>query len=555
MNTSQTSSQDAHELAEFLNRLKRLHEATAELALATTFDELCRQAVELGRDKLGFDRLGLWFYDDDPAYLVGSFGTDESGQVRDERGQRVPAEFGFDKMREVLKDRVFTSIQPRNPLRNHLGEVIGYGWNLMATVRVRNQVIGWLAGDNFLQRKPLLDYEPELLSLYADALGHLAAACKAQEALAAERTMLRTIIDAVPDFIFVKDLQARFTLVNRASWEDLHQYKGERDFIGRTDFDFCPPELAERYRRDDVYVMQTGQSIYNQEEPGFSVNADRILLTTKVPLRDHRGEITGVVGITRDVTEIKAAQQQHTALMVERERIKTLRELLSSLSHDLRTPLSVINSSLYLLERLNDPEKQRDKLDTIKQQTALLERFINDILMISRLDNETVFQKRLVSLHHLILEVARTFEPLAEEHGLRLEISLSDSDSMTLGDEGQLHRALSNLVQNAVHYTPEGGRIYLRGFEHEGWSVLEVEDTGIGIDADELPRIFDHFYRVDKARSMDKGGTGLGLAIVRRIVQMHGGEVQVESVPDQGSVFRVLLPLERSGEYRDESAG
>ncbi|MDX1995458.1 MAG: ATP-binding protein [bacterium] len=552
MKTSQTSSQDARELADFLNRLKRLHEATAELALEPTFDDLCRQAVELGREKLGFDRLGLWFYDDDPAYLVGSFGTDESGEVRDERGQRVPARFGFDTLREVVKDRVFSSIQERNPLRNHLFEVIGYGWNLMATVRVRNQVIGWLAADNFLQRKPLLDYEPELLSLYADALGHLAAACKAQEALAAERTMLRTIIDAVPDFIFVKDMHARFTLVNRASWQDLHQFKGEQDFIGRTDFDFCPPQLAERYRRDDLYVMQTGQSIYNKEEPGASLSDERTLLTTKVPLHDHRGEIIGVVGITRDVTEIKAAEQQHTALMVERERINTLRELLSSLSHDLRTPLSVINSSLYLLEKLTDPEKQRDKLETIKQQTGLLERFINDILTISRLDNETVFQKRPVSLHHLILEVARTFEPLAEEHGLTLEISLSEDDSLTLGDERQLHRALSNLVQNAVHYTPEGGHISLRAFEQGGWAVLEVEDTGIGIEADELPRIFDHFYRVDKARSMDKGGTGLGLAIVRRIVQMHDGEVQVESVPDQGSIFRVLLPLERSWEYRSE---
>ncbi len=531
------------EARQFQDKLRALHEVTSELSQTGSFDDLCRRAVELGHSKLGFDRLGLWFFDADPKYMIGSFGIDEFGQIRDERHQRLLIQSG-EYAQEMLDGRVFAATRDDVPLYNDRHEVVGYGWKAVAQMWDRERNVGWISTDNLLSHKPLTNYELELLSLYADTLGHLATVRKAEEALAAERTMLRTIIDTVPDFIYVKDTESRFTLVNKACWQDTPGATSESDLLGKTDADILPPEYAERFMADDRQVITTGSSITTVEEPGRpKETGPAILLTTKVPLRDLHNRIIGLVGVSHDISELKRIQQQTLELAVERERVNVLRESITNISHDLRTPLATIKSLLYVLEHISDPIQQADKLQGIKRQTILLEHRIQELLYSARLENAEGIDHQPVNLNTLCIRVADSFVSLAEDRTLTLTMDLHPDLPDVLGDEGDLERVLSNLLQNAVTYTPNGGSIRLRTFTQADEVGLEVADTGVGISADDLPYIFDHFFRVDKSRSMDKGGMGLGLAIVKRIVEMHGGRVQVESTIGRGSIFRVLLPL------------
>ncbi len=527
----------------FQESLKALHEVTSELSRIQGFDELCRRAVELGRSKLGFDRLGLWFLENDPDYMVGAFGIGEDGQIRDERDQRLPVGHG-EYTREMLEGRVFVATRDDVPLYDDHHRVIGIGWKAVAQMWDGDRNIGWVTTDNLLNRQPMSDYQMEILSLYADTLGHLAAVRKAEEALVTERNLFRIVIDALPDFVCVKDRESRFILANKAAWEDTPGASCESDMIGKTDFDILPRENAELYWADERRVIQSGLPLINIEEPGRpKPGQSTTLLTTKAPLKDAHGYVIGLVSLARDITDRKRVEQQALELAVERERIKVLRESITSISHDLRTPLSIINSSLYLLERITDPENQKDKLATIKHQTAQLEHLIEEIFVSARLENTLGISQKPVNLSRLVAGVVRNLCLIAEKKNLAMVTSLQPNLPSILGDETQLERVLDNLLQNAITYTPDGGSIALKAFSLGSRVVVEVADTGIGISQDDLPYIFDHFFRVDRARSAGAGGMGLGLAIVKRIVEMHGGGVEVESTPGQGSVFRVLFPM------------
>jgi len=149
----------------------------------------------------------------------------------------------------------------------------------------------------------------------------------------------------------------------------------------------------------------------------------------------------------------------------------------------------------------------------------------------------------VLDLREIVGESARVLAPAAEAKGLTTDTQFPDEPVVVSGDREALRQVVDNLLDNAIKYTPPGGRVSLRLGADAGAGVLEVEDTGSGIEPQHLERIFERFYRVDKARSRELGGTGLGLSIVKHFVQAHGGRVFVESVPGKGSTFRVVLPL------------
>lgn len=527
----------------FQERLKSLHEVTGELAITRSFDEFCRRAVELGRSKLGFERLGLWFYDPkDSNFFIGSFGTDEQGRTRDERRQRVSSDMS--NMALVQYGRAYVSTTPDAPLYNEHQETIGHGWKASAQVWDGQRCIGWLSTDNLFSQRPGNDYDVELLVLYADTLGHLTSARQFEEALEAERNLLRTIIDTVPDQIFVKDMAGRYTLVNRASLDfALRLGMRETTMIGKTDFELFPSRLAKTYTDEDRRVAETGLGMVNFEAAvDLADGSQAANLTTKIPLHDQHGSLTGIVGITRNIDTLKEAEYAAQELALARERVRLLQEFISSVSHDLRTPLTVIISSLYLLERYTDPEKQKSQIDKIKHQAWVLERFIEDILTSSRLENISQIERSPLQLNTLVSQLETQIHSALTAKGLSLNVQPQPDLPLVLADDSKLYRALSNLAQNAIAYTPEGGSITIRTFADDGQVVFEIADTGIGIAEEDKPRIFDHFYRADKARTADTAGTGLGLAIVQRVVKMHEGSIQVESEPGEGSTFRVLIP-------------
>jgi PAS domain S-box-containing protein len=306
----------------FQQRLRILIEVSNELSKAESVDSLCRRAVELGRERLGFDRLGIWFRSDVPDVIVGSFGVDEEGNLRDERGKRVTV---TEVQRDILSQQAPSALLfVDQDLVGDSGNVVGRGIRTQAAMWDGEAVIGFISTDNLLQRRPITERDCELLNLYASTLGYLCSRKRAEEALVSERAVLRTLIDLLPEVVYAKDLEARKTLAN---YIDL-QYMGaqsEAEVLGKTDFDFYPEDVATKFYADDQIVLQTGQSVLNREEVIVRGGDERRwLLTSKVPLRDESGRVIGLVGVGRDFTERKQAEE---AMQRYIGRLRTLRAI------------------------------------------------------------------------------------------------------------------------------------------------------------------------------------------------------------------------------------
>ncbi|MBD2772322.1 two-component system sensor histidine kinase RppB [Iningainema tapete] len=226
---------------------------------------------------------------------------------------------------------------------------------------------------------------------------------------------------------------------------------------------------------------------------------------------------------------------------------KQMQQFTSDASHELRTPLAAINATVETvldLKQLSEQEA-RNVLASIKRQNHRLVELVQDLLLLSRLDQQTLATQRLpCCLNVLINDVIEEFSALASSANLTLTSSMQCHQPLyVMGDEDQLLRVLSNLIANAIQYTPAGGYINVILKRNNGNAVVEVQDTGIGIAPSEQKRIFDRFYRVNSDRSRSTGGSGLGLAIATAIVQAHKGSIQVQSELGKGSNFIIQLPL------------
>jgi heavy metal sensor kinase len=216
------------------------------------------------------------------------------------------------------------------------------------------------------------------------------------------------------------------------------------------------------------------------------------------------------------------------------------RRFLADVSHELRTPLTAIRGNVDLLQRMGtaDPESLRD----IRSETERMTRLVGDLLVLAQADSGSLpLERKPLDLDGLLLEVCRETQVLAGN----VLLNVGEMDvACVIGDRDRLKQVILNLVTNALKYTPEGGRVTLGLTRVNRWVRLTVSDTGVGIPPDELPRVFDRFYRVDKARSRAMGGAGLGLSIAQRIAQMHGGRIEAASEGlDKGTTFSLWLPL------------
>jgi heavy metal sensor kinase len=219
-------------------------------------------------------------------------------------------------------------------------------------------------------------------------------------------------------------------------------------------------------------------------------------------------------------------------------------------SHELRTPLAVLRGETEVaLGRTRNIEEYQQSLWLIQDEAERLSRIVEDLFILARqpINTRAALSNERVSLNDAVSNCARAAQVLASRKGVRLNLE-NDGPSITLnGDEELIKRLILNLLDNAVKYTPAGGRISLSLARQNGNAEIVVRDTGIGIPQTDQARVFDRFFRVDKARARSLGGAGLGLSIAQWIVEVHGGEISVASVPGEGSTFTVLLPLKSSG--------
>ena len=223
---------------------------------------------------------------------------------------------------------------------------------------------------------------------------------------------------------------------------------------------------------------------------------------------------------------------------------RTQQRFIADVSHELRTPLTTVRGNLDILRRMetDDQALTRESLRAIEDETARMSRLVNDLLLLAQADAGVKLEREPVEMDTLLLEVYRQARDMADG----VEVVLGHEDqAMVLGNADRLRQLLLNLMDNALKYTPAGGKVTLSLYREDDWVKLMVSDTGIGIPPSDLPHICERFSGVDKARSRQKGGTGLGLSIVKWIAEAHGGRVAVESQLGKGSTFIVWLPETR----------
>ncbi|WP_119072264.1 sensor histidine kinase [Aggregatilinea lenta] len=270
-------------------------------------------------------------------------------------------------------------------------------------------------------------------------------------------------------------------------------------------------------------------------------------------IRSEQGAVIEYQSVGRDITERVRAQEQQLQLALEREKIAMLSSFIRDASHEFRTPLAVISAGLDLAEHLNaHGENIGDQIDVLQDQVTYLSGLVNALLTMSHLDTAWVFQPKLQELNAVVEDaLGHVRESAAAKHQV-IESNLAKTLTPVGIDADALGQAVANILQNAVIYTPENGTITVRTMQRDENAVVEVQDTGIGIDPASLPYIFERFYRADPARTGRHAG--MGLAMAKRIVEAHGGRIEVESFPANGSIFRIVLPPPAEIEHEKSEA-
>ena len=243
--------------------------------------------------------------------------------------------------------------------------------------------------------------------------------------------------------------------------------------------------------------------------------------------------------------ELRELAENYNIMASQLERLdKTRNQFVSNASHELKTPLATMKIMLETVMYQPDmpPELRSEFMQDMNHEIDRLTGIVTDLLTLTRMDSEQgVMKQEAVDMSALTEEVVHLLTPAAEKRGQRLESHIAPGMQM-MGDRTRLNQILYNLTDNAIKYSPDGGRISVALQQEADGLVWRVRDNGVGIPAEDQEHIFERFYRVDKARSRETGGTGLGLSIVKQLVTMHGGEITVHSEPNHGSEFRVVFP-------------
>lgn len=380
---------------------------------------------------------------------------------------------------------------------------------------------------------------------------------RAEEELAHERNLLRTLIDTIPDLIYVKDSEGRLLVVNRALAALLGAASPD-DLRVKAEFEGYAEPLARSLGADDAAVMNSGEALINREESPLDFRATiNWVLTTKVPLRDVCGNIMGLMSVSRDISSRKRAEKEiENARDAAEKANRAKSEFLANMSHEIRTPLNGIMGMTELaLETALDAE-QREYLEAVKLSAESLLRVINDILDFSKIEAGKLELSPIdFDLRSQLQETVRLMAVPAKLKGLRLECDVKgDVPRVIHGDPTRLRQIVVNLLGNAVKFTHEGEVALEVSREAQDESGLTlhfvVRDTGIGIPSAKQRAVFEAFAQADGSTTRRYGGTGLGLTISQRLVQMMGGRIWVESEEGHGSRFHFtarFLPLIAGG--------
>jgi two-component system phosphate regulon sensor histidine kinase PhoR len=375
------------------------------------------------------------------------------------------------------------------------------------------------------------------IGVLADALNAMTAQLHAQiDTMAADRNKTLAILAGMVEGVVAVDRDERVVHANAAAQAILGI--DARTALGRRIWEVMrvvevSEALGEAMRQNRVRVSEVRIP---------TPQKDQVIQLTATPLRNGTDQIDGAVVVLHDVSELRQLESVR-------------RDFVANISHELKTPLTAIRGLVETLidDRAMDRDTHDRFIEKIRDQSTRLANLVSDLLTLSRLESGPAgLRFEPMDLRDTVAESCRTQLHAAETKRVELFSGLPEKPVTIEGDAEAMRELVDNLVSNAIKYTPSGGRVDVRLVSENGSAVLEVADTGIGIPPEEQSRVFERFYRVDKARSRQLGGTGLGLSIVKHVALAHGGSVSLKSASGRGSTFRVQLGLKPGEASRKE---
>ena len=371
------------------------------------------------------------------------------------------------------------------------------------------------------------------LGIRRDELGRLGnelnrmaqAAGEKVDRLAKNLAETEALLGGMEEGVLILDVNGRIKKMNGAMGTILaHAFPSD---VGKHYLEvFRDPELNDLIQATLADKKGSRRSLSPLGQPGKTFQ----IQSSSVQYPENGGE--GVIVVFHDVTDLKRL-----------ERVR--QDFVANVSHELRTPLTAIKGYVEALRDgvLQDPTQAEKFLGVIQRHSERMDKIVSDLLLLSEMESaDRVLQKETVHLPEIIRTAVETLRPQAEGKKQNLRVEPMEGLPALRADSQKIHQVIINLLHNAISYTPEEGSITVEATPEPDGVEVSVTDNGIGIPSEDLSRIFERFYRVDKGRSRELGGTGLGLSIVKHIVEAHGGHVRVESKPGKGSRFTFFLP-------------
>lgn len=372
---------------------------------------------------------------------------------------------------------------------------------------------------------------------------------KLQQELKGQKRFLKSMMDAIPDLIFYKDTASVYLGCNTAF---SHKFIGlsEEEIIGKTDLDFVKDKsLAEFFRQKDREMLEAGVPVTNEETITLADGSMVDIETMKTPFFDEEGRVSGLIGVSRDITARKQSERELILARRSAEAASIMKgQFLANMSHEIRTPLNGILGFLNLLEKTHLARAQKDYLKEAITASEILLYLINDILDFSKIEaGRMVLENRKFSLREVVESTVGLIAPKLG-NGPVIEVILTKNlPESIVGDPSRLKQVLTNLLSNAVKFTERGSiQLTAERIEQEENGVVlhfRIKDTGIGMRKEEMKFLFEPFTQADATTSRKYGGTGLGLSITRELIHLMGGDVWVDSTFGMGSTFHFVIPF------------
>jgi len=511
-----------------------------------------------------------------PKKMAQLFFDDEQKVIKTKKPLINKEEIGLDSEGKQLI--LFTTKVPFFDADGNVSGIVGVGRDITELKKYEEALKAQTSA--LTEKNKLLEERQEEIQKQSESLE------EQNTTLENERNLLRTLIDHMPDYIYIKDKNSRFLTVNKRLLKVMHATSLD-EIIGTTDYDSTPnKEAADLYLQDDQHIITTGEPIINKEEIGFDENdKERVISTTKVPFYGADGKVAGIVGIGRDITKQKKAerqlreqaqnlqevniileerqekiQQQSEELNLQAQTLKkantqleqlnaTKNKFFSIIAHDLKNPFQAIFGFSELLLRNYDdfdaPQKM-DLLGMIKTSSESAYSLLENLLQWARTQTDRIkYNPAPIDISELIDQNITLSQGSAENKHISLIHELKCS-SKAFADKNMINLVLRNLISNAIKFTNDGGIVTVQCSENEkqhNQLEISIVDTGIGISEENIKKLFRIDEYFSTSGTAGENGTGLGLIICKEFVEKNGGQIKISSELAVGTTFSFTLPM------------